>query len=583
MTNQKIQGYTSWQIYFKLLKSAAPYWLSFVLGIFGTLLATGTDAAMTWAIKPILNNWDVSEKLWWFKWLPLVIIAVLFLRGCSYFFSTYYLTRVGRNVVRDFRQSIFSHLLHLPVNYYDKETSGKLLSVLVYNTEQVANASTEALITLLQEGLLLIFLIGVMLNVSWQLTLMFIVTSPLVALIISYTSKRLRRLSTNVQGSMGDLTHIAQEGIENYKVIRLFGGEKYEKDKFDKIAHHNRQREMKVVATSSLGTSLTQIISSIPIAIIVFVATLPTLQVGMGAFAAIVVTILRVLTPLRRLTKINTQIQKGVAGAYSIFSLLDEQKEIDKGVVETERVSGKIEYKEVNFSYPTSKKITLHNINFKADPGQKIALVGSSGSGKSTLVNLLPRFYDIFEGSIFIDDVSVQDYKLSSLREQFAVVSQHLTLFNDTIAKNIAYGSLQDVTEEKIKKAAKAAHILDFIEQLPKGFETLVGENGLLLSGGQRQRIAIARAILKDAPILILDEATSALDTESERYIQDALEILTEKRTTLVIAHRLSTVEGADKIIVLDQGKIIETGTHNELLTLNGQYAKLYNMQFEGN
>ena len=571
--------YTSWDVYLRLLKSAAAYWPSFVLGIFGTILATGTDAAMTWAIKPLLDNWSTGKGQWWFTWLPLLIIAVLFLRGLAYFLSTYYLTRVGRNVVRDFRQRIFAHLMHLPASYYDKETSGKLLSTLIYNTEQVANASTEALITVLQEGMLLIFLLTVMFTISWKLTLMFIITAPIVAVIVRYTSKRLRHLSTRVQGSMGDLTHVAQEGIENYKVVRIFGGEEYEKEKFFAVAHQNRQREMKVVATSALGTSLTQIITSIPIAIIVFVAT--RLRITFGGFGAIVVVILRLLTPLRRLTKINTEIQKGVAGAHSIFALLDEKMEEDVGSKTTHRVHGKIEYKNVSFHYPASKKTVLHDISFTVEPGQNIALVGSSGGGKSTLISLLPRFYDVITGSVLIDDINIKEYKLSDLRRQFAVVSQHLTLFNDTIARNIAYGSLQEATEEKIAKAAEAAYILDYIKHLPEGLNTLIGENGLLLSGGQRQRIAIARALLKDAPILILDEATSALDTESERYIQAALETLMKKRTTLVIAHRLSTIEHADKIIVIDHGKIIEMGSHEELLRLNGQYAKLYAMQFK--
>lgn len=575
--------YSSYLVYLRLIKSAFPYWLSFVLGIFGTILATSTDAAMTWAIKPILSNWSLGSGQWWFMWLPVLIVVVLFLRGLSYFLSNYYLTRVGRNVVRDFRQRIFAHLMHLPVSYYDRETSGKLLATLIYNTEQVAAASTEALITVLQEGMLLIGLIVVMFSLNWRLTLMFILTAPIVSIIIRYTSKRLRYLSTNVQGTMGNLTQIAAEGIENYKVVRVFGGEEYEKKKFFAAAHQNRQREMKVIATSALGTSLTQIITAIPIAIIIFIATKSSLHATLNAatISAMIFAIVRTLTPLRRLTKINTEIQKGVAGAHSIFSLLDEQLERDVGDVRIERSKGKIAYNNVTFSYPNSKKTILHDISFEVEPGQTIALVGSSGSGKSTLVSLLPRFYDVVVGTIAIDDRNIQDYKLSDLRKQFAIVSQHLTLFNDTIARNIAYGALQEVTEEKINQVAKAAHILDFIKHLPEGLNTLIGENGLLLSGGQRQRIAIARALLKDAPILILDEATSALDTESERHIQAALETLMTKRTTLVIAHRLSTVEHADKIIVLDHGKIVEIGSHAELLKLNGQYAKLYMMQFK--
>jgi ATP-binding cassette, subfamily B, bacterial MsbA len=584
-TTKAINPYTSMAVYLRLVKSALPYWSFFVVGLFGTILATGTDAALVRGIKPLMDNWEllVEGGQWWFSWLPLIVIGVFLLRSIAYFLSNYYLTSVGRNIVRDFRQRIFAHLMHLPASYYDKESSGKLLSTLIYNTEQVATASTEAVLTILQEGMKLVWLFVVMFSISWQLTLVFMTTAPIVSLIIRYSSKRLRRLSGNVQNSMGDLTHAAEEGIENYKVVRIFGGEEHEKNKFFAAAHKNRHREMKVVVTSSLGTSLTQFITSIPIAIIIFVVTMPSLHISFGGFGAFVVAILTMLTPLRRLTKINTEIQRGVAGAHSIFALLDEELEKDVGVKPLERASGRIEYNNVSFRYPRTRKSVLHDIDFKIEPGQNIALVGRSGSGKSTLVGLLPRFYDVFDGGILLDGVNVQEYKLLDLRKQFSVVSQHLTLFNDTIANNIAYGSLHDATEDKILKAAQAAHILEFIEGLPDGLNTMVGENGLLLSGGQRQRIAIARALLKDAPILILDEATSALDTESERHIQAALKTLMEKYTTLIIAHRLSTIEHADKIMVLDHGKIVESGSHRDLLNLNGEYAKLYNMQFKEN
>lgn len=580
-----VNHYTSWSVYLKLLKSAAPYWLFFAIGIAGTALAAVIDAKLVWSVKPLMDNWNlvIERTKWWVNWLPLIIVGVLFLRGVANFFSNYYLTSVGRNIVRDFRQRIFAHLMHLPANYYDKESSGKLLSTLIYNTEQVAGASTETLLTVAQEGMLLISYLFVMFQLSWQLTLMFMATAPIISFIIRYVSKRLRHLSTNVQKSMGDITHAAEEGIENYKVVRIFGGEEYEKQKFFTVTNKNRQREMKVVATSSIGTSLTQIITAVPIAIIIFVATNPLFHITLGSFGAFVVAALALLTPLRRLTKINTEIQKGVAGAHSIFALLDEEREKDTGTKTIARVLGNIEYKNVSFSYPSTKKTVLHDISFKVEPGQNIALVGRSGSGKTTLVGLLPRFYDVAIGEILIDGVKIQDYKLLDLRKQFSMVSQHLTLFNDTIARNIAYGSLQDATDAKIMQAAEAAYILDFIKGLPDGLNTMIGENGLLLSGGQRQRIAIARALLKDAPILILDEATSALDTESERYIQAALEVLMKKRTTLIIAHRLSTVERADRIMVLDQGKIIESGAHKELLELNGQYSKLYKMQFREN
>lgn len=578
----KNRPYDTITVYLRLLRSAAPYWLSFVLGILGSLLATGTDTALTWSIKPLLDNWSVGFEQWWFYWLPLIVVLILSTRGVAYFLSTYYLTRVGRNVVRDFRQKIFAHLMFLPVGYYDKETPGKLLATLIYNTEQVAGAATEALITVLQEGMLLVGLLFVMFMLSWQLTVMFLVTAPIVAVIIRYTSNRLRRLSSNVQGTMSNLTQIASEGIDNLRVVRIFGGENYEINKFFRATHQNRQREMKVVATSALGTTLTQIITSLPIAAILLVATRSSLyeMINIATLSTFVFSIVRLLTPLRRLTKINTEIQKGVAGAHSIFALLDEDLERDLGNRVTTTIKGEIEYRDVSFAYPETPKKVLSNISFHIEPGQTVALVGISGGGKSTLVGLLPRFYDINCGEILVDGYNIQEYKLPDLRKQFALVSQHLTLFNDTIYHNIAYGLSNEIAKDKVIEAATAAHVMEFVKDLPNGLDTIIGDNGLLLSGGQRQRIAIARALLKDAPILILDEATSALDTESERHIQAALEVLMKKCTTLVIAHRLSTVEHADKIIVLDHGKIIEYGTHTKLLKLNGQYAKLYTMQF---
>jgi len=431
--------------------------------------------------------------------------------------------------------------------------------------------------------MMLIGYLALMFILSWRLALIFIITAPAVSYIIRFSSKRLRALSGNVQQSMGDLTHAAEEGIENYKVIRIFGGEEYEKQKFFAAVNKNRQREMKVVATSSIGTSLTQVITALPLAIIIFIATNPALHISLGSFGAFIVATLGLLTPIRRLTKVNNEIQKGVAGAHSIFTLLDQEREKDHGTTEIKRSLGVIEYKNVSFGYPGAKHNVLSNINLKVESEKTIALVGRSGGGKTTLVSLLPRFYDVINGEILIDNINIKDYKLIDLRRQFSFVSQNLTLFNDTIANNIAYGSLHDATESKIAQAAEAAHILEFIQSLPEGFNTRVGENGVLLSGGQRQRIAIARALLKDAPFLILDEATSALDTESERHIQEALENLMKQRTTFVIAHRLSTIENADQILVLDKGRIIESGTHKQLLVLDGKYAKLHKMQFRDN
>lgn len=574
---------TNWQVYLRLLKSTQAYWFCFVIGIVATICAVATDAGLSWAIKPFIDVGLVARDKTLLSWLPLIIISAFVVRSVAYFLSNYYVTRVGRSVVMDYRQRIFSHLMHLPASFYDKESSGKLLSLVIYNTEQIATATTEALLTVLQEGLMLIGIIIVMLFLSWQLTLFFMLTAPIVALIMRYNSRRLRMLSANVQRSVGDVSHVAEESIEGYRVVRIFGGEEYEKQKFNTAAFLNRYREMKVVVTNSLGSSYVQIVVALPIAVIVYMATLPSLHVSVGSFGAIVAAMVRLLTPMKRLTRINTDIQKGIAGAHSIFELLDTPTEKDVGKVLVNKVKGKIEYKNVSFAYQKSFSDVLQNISFTVEPGETVALVGRSGGGKSTIISLLPRFYDVNSGNILIDNININDYKLKDLRKQFAVVSQHLTLFNDTIAQNIAYGVHGKISENKIIEVAEIAHIMDFIRQLPEGLNTLIGENGLLLSGGQRQRIAIARALLKDAPILILDEATSALDTESEYHIQAALTELMRRRTTLVIAHRLSTIESANKILVIEQGSIVEMGTHQELLSKEGVYAKLYKMQFKDN
>lgn len=578
------QNYKSWPVYLRLLKTASPYWLSFVLGIIGTLSAVAVDAGLTWAIEPLLKNWSSCNSAPWFRLLPLIVIIILVLRGVSYFLSSYFLTSVGRNLVRDFRQRIFSHLMYLPADYHDRETSGKLLSTLIYNTEQVSTSATDALITLLQEGLFLMGLLIVMFHLSWQLTLMFMITAPAIALVVRCTSRRLLNLSSNVQKTMGNLAQIAAESIENYKVVRVFGSEKYEINKFFAAARENCNREIKVVVTNTLGSSITQIITAFPLAVIILVVTNSYLYQKLSAatISAFIFSIIRLLTPLRRLTKINVDIQRGVAGAQSIFLLLDEKLEKDKGDKSLVVAKGIIEYRNVSFNYPNSKRMILDDINICIKPGQIVALVGVSGGGKTTLINMLPRFYEPLKGKVFLDGIPIEEYKLHDLRRQFSVVSQHLTLFNDTIARNIAYGTFELATESKIIEAAEAAYVMEFVNTLPEGLNTIVGENGLLLSGGQRQRIAIARALFKNAPILILDEATSALDTQSERYIQKALDDLMGRHTTLVIAHRLSTVKYADNIVVIDKGKIIESGRHEELLKNNSYYANLYQMQFKG-
>jgi len=575
------QSVSSVQLYKRLLTAVKPYLWVFVIGICGTAAASGIDSGLAWMIKPIINDGLVGRDPEFLRILPIAIISIFILRGIAVFLSNYFVAKVGRSVVMDFRQQIFAHLLRLPASFFDKQSSGQLLSRLIYNVEQVAEATTSALLLVVQEGVLAIGLITVMFVLSWQLTLLFMIVFPLMAWLVRNTSKRLRKLSINVQQTMAEVSHIAQESIEGYKVIRTFGGETYEKDKFTRATLNNRLREMKIVATNAIGTAATQVVISFSIAMTLVIATMPSVSVSAGSFAALIAAMFTLLRPIRRINQVNNIIQKGLAGAQSIFDLLDIAPEKDTGTKALGRAKGAIEYNKVSFVYPDTTKEVLSEINFKVKPGETIALVGRSGSGKSTLVSLLPRFYEIMNGNILIDDVDIREYKLADLRDQFALVSQQVVLFNDTIAKNISYGKLSTVSEADIIKAAEAAHAMEFIRELPEGIHSLVGQNGVLLSGGQRQRIAIARALLKNAPILILDEATSSLDTESERHIQSALEQLMKGRTTLIIAHRLSTIENADHIFVVDKGRIIEIGTHQELLHKGGHYARLHAYQFK--
>jgi subfamily B ATP-binding cassette protein MsbA len=569
-------------VYARLFVYIRRYWVSLVIAIVASMVYSGVDAWFVYFLKPLLDEGLVKKNHEFLTWAPIMVLAAFATRGIASFFSNYNIASVSRHVIANLREDLFAHLQKLPAKFYDHSTSGQTLSILLYSVEQVANASADVLTTAIQSTFFIMGLLIVMFQNSWKLSLIYFVIIPLITVIMRYTSKRVRRLSLHIQESVAELTHRVEENLQGYKVVRAFGGQVFEANKFNKATRVNRQREMKVVAARSLSVSAVQLVAAIALSVTLYVATLDIADSILlaGGFVSLIAAMLALLKPMKDLTSMQNKLYRGIAGAQTVFDFLDQDPEIETGSISVERVSGKMTFANLNFSYD-GKKTILNNINFEVQPGQVVALVGRSGSGKSTLVSLLPRYYNHFSGDILLDDISIHDYRLADLRNQFAVVSQNVTLFNDTIAHNIAYGSFDQVSDEEIIAAAKSANAFEFIQELPNGFQTIVGENGVLLSGGQRQRIAIARAILKDAPILILDEATSALDSESERYIQSALEELMRNRTTLVIAHRLSTVEHADCIVVLDAANVVEMGSHAELLAKNGYYAKLYKLQFK--
>lgn len=565
----------------RILWSYKPYLAIFIIGAIATFTMSGVDSLFPLGIKILLDKGITHPDLRVIRWMPLVIIMFSFIRTGASIASDYYMNRVAFSVVMDYRRAIFSKLLRLPTSFYDHHSTGNLLSVLLYNTDQIIQAGIDVLVTAMQDGSACIGLLCMMFIASWRLFLMTIVFGPPIVIVARVTSRRMRKISKRVQQGMGDLTHIAEESIKNYKMIRIFGGQNYEQDKFYSRTEKNLNQQLKATLIGSLSSGSMQTFIAVPLAIIFYIFQSMLFHVTAGSLVAFITAMAMLIKPLRRVVGLNAQLQQGLAGAEGVFEVLDVESERDTGTKHVDRVRGDIEYAHVNFGYAKNKDNALHDVSFTIKAGQTVALVGRSGSGKTTSASLLPRFYDVEDGAVFLDGVNVNEYTLSDLRAQFSLVSQNVTLFNDTIARNIAYGTQSNASEAEIIEAATAAHAMEFIEGLPHGIHTLVGENGVLLSGGQRQRIAIARAILKNAPILILDEATSALDSQTERRIQVALDGLMKTCTSLVIAHRLSTIENADWIIVLDSGCIVEQGKHAELIARGGAYAMLHKTQFE--
>ncbi|MDP3704926.1 MAG: lipid A export permease/ATP-binding protein MsbA [Legionellaceae bacterium] len=567
-------------LYKRLLSYVKPFWPVLLLGIVANIIYSIIDAGLTYMLRPFLDKGFINIDMTFVKQIPIIVLVGISIRGLVSSLGSYCMTWVARSVVNVLRQRVFGHIIQLPADYYDEATSGQLLSKILYDVEQVAQVSADALTDFVQNTCLVIGLLSVMMVICWQLSLMFLVTIPFIGLVVNVTNKRVRRISHRVQKTMGQVTEIASEIIDGYRVVRIFGGEQYEIDKFHRATETSRLNDMKVAINKAINVSSVQIIIAIGITTIIFAAIqLSTvIVVTAGSFLAIIAAMLQLIKPLKTLTTLNATIQRGLAGAESVFNLLDHHVESSEGQSIDPKLPCTIRFEDVSYAYREGPNV-LHGINFSINAGETVALVGQSGSGKTTIASLLPRFYDVTSGQITLNNIPINTLSLASLRSCLAMVSQHVTLFNDTIANNIAYGRF-DVSREHIMEAARLAYADEFIRALEHGYDTPVGDNGVLLSGGQRQRIAIARAILKDAPLLILDEATSALDNESEHYIQAALEHVMKNRTTLVIAHRLSTIKRADKIIVVHQGRVVELGSHQELLEQGGYYTKLYQTQY---
>ncbi len=575
---ESLQNTDGVAVYRRLLRYVRPYLKVFVLAILGMILFAATEAAFARIIQPLFDDGFVKKDPTVLQWIPLVIIGIFAVRIVGSFLSDYCMAFVARSVIRDLRKQLFIQLLRLPVTFYDTSSSGVLLSKMVYDVEQLAEASSSVITVLIRDSLTIIALLIMLMYYSVWLTLILIAVTPILAWLVMYVSKRFRKLSHRIQKSMGNVSTVSEEIIEANREIKIFGGQSYEIRQFGEINNHNRRQFLRLAVTNALSSPVIQFIVAIAFALMIFFAF--RLDLKVGEFGSYLTAMLLLMQHAKRLTTINATLQRGIAAAQSVFDFLDREPEHDDGSKVLDKARGEIKYRQVNFKYTPQGEEILHDINLVIEPGQNVAFVGRSGAGKTTLVSLLPRFYDPDCGQILLDGHDIRELTLESLRSHIALVSQHVTLFNDSIAHNIAYGALESATEEDVRRAAKAAHALEFIEKLPEGMQTIVGENGVLLSGGQRQRLAIARAILKDAPVLILDEATSALDTESERFIQSALEQLMQDRTTLVIAHRLSTIEQADVIVVMDHGRIVEMGSHADLLAKGGNYAALHRMQF---
>lgn len=571
----------------KTFKRLWPMILPFKSGLIAAAIAliinALTDAGLISMLKPLLDDGFGKADTDFLKLMAVLVVVLIFFRGLSNFVSTYCLAWVSGKVIMTMRRRLFKHMMYMPVTFFDNNSSGKLLSRITYDSEQVASSASGALVTIVREGAYLISLLGVMIYTSWQLSVVLFVIGPIIAILIRLVSKHFRRLSKNMQTSMGELTSSAEQMLKGHKVVLSFGGQKVEEQRFNHVSNDMRRKGMKMMMASAISDPVVQIIASFALAIVLYLATVPSIMsqnLTAGSFTVVFSSMLAMMKPLKSLTNVNAQFQRGMAACQTLFSIMDLPIEKDQGTLVKDKVNGDVSFNHVSFHYHGKEQNVLQDVCFEVKAGSTVALVGRSGSGKSTIANLLTRFYDIEQGEILLDGHNIKEYTLENLRTHCAVVSQQVHLFNDTVANNIAYAATDQYSREQIIEAARAAHALEFIESLPQGMDTEIGENGVMLSGGQRQRLAIARALLRNATVLILDEATSALDTESERAIQAAIDGLRNDRTIIVIAHRLSTIENADEILVVDHGQVIERGTHQQLLAAGNAYSQLHKLQF---
>ncbi|WP_294901992.1 lipid A ABC transporter ATP-binding protein/permease MsbA [Tatumella sp. UBA2305] len=573
---------STWQTFRRLWPLIAPHKAGLFVSAVALILNAAGDTLMLSLLKPLLDDGFGKADKSVLVWMPLAVIGLMLVRGVTSYVSSYCISWVSGNVVMAMRRRLFSHMMGMPVAFFDQQSTGTLLSRITYDSEQVASSSSSALVTVVREGASIIGLFIMMFYYSWQLSLILIVLAPVVSIAIRMVSKRFRGISKTMQNTMGQVTTSAEQMLKGHKEVLIFGGQEVETKRFDVVSNRMRQQGMKLVSASSISDPIIQLIASLALAFVLYAASYPGVMETLtaGTITVVFSSMIALMRPLKSLTNVNAQFQRGMAACQTLFTILDSEQEVDTGTRVVERAEGDIEFRHVTFSYPGREIPALHDISMKLPAGKTVALVGRSGSGKSTIASLLTRFYDIQSGEITLDGHDLREYTLHSLRDQVALVSQNVHLFNDTIANNIAYARESKYSREEIEKVAEMAHAMDFIGKMEHGLDTVIGENGVLLSGGQRQRIAIARALLRDCPILILDEATSALDTESERAIQAALDELQKNRTSLVIAHRLSTIEKADEIVVVEDGRIIERGNHAALLEKSGTYAQLHKMQF---